>query len=526
MLHQGQKIPFNQVDPAKSFTYNGRSVSILSDNELVYGTDVTGLLYTPDLDLRDPCYNVSQPYILNATRQSNLPNVDYKNLIALAPWISPECTLSFLHSADTDPLNAFMFYLPNNDTDTPPGGSDPQWNLGDNGQWKQASSYPVFAIPGATGSLLMRASAAYSGNITSVPYGDALLAGGSDARDYVRLFIDISTSPTNNLPSLWIFLLIVLGILLGVIIATSIFMHCLQRRRRTSLRQRVVNGELDLEALGIQRLTVPQHLLDEMPLFEYGSGRVLDEGKARTRQQSSEKVARNINIVGEDTAKAQEAAHSASSSVSKVPTPAARPNFENHINQPTCAICLDDFATPTADSPGSAVRQLPCHHIFHPDCVDNFLRENSSLCPMCKHSALPVGYCPRNITNAMVRRERIIRRMRERADAGEQTDEIYSTRPVGSYYSRVRNRLFIRRSPSARQGHAMAEMTVPAEGPAGSTACPPESAAPSTDGQNRREWARQRALAMLGRRPLVAEQETERPSRWRKVLGGVFPGIA
>ncbi|KAL1854595.1 hypothetical protein Plec18170_004685 [Paecilomyces lecythidis] len=75
------------------------------------------------------------------------------------------------------------------------------------------------------------------------------------------------------------------------------------------------------------------------------------------------------------------------------------------FSQPTCAICLDDFI------PGSSVvRELPCAHIFHPECIDAFLIRNSSLCPMCKKSVLPPDFCPTKVTNLMVRRERLLRR--------------------------------------------------------------------------------------------------------------------
>lgn len=46
-------------------------------------------------------------------------------------------------------------------------------------------------------------------------------------------------------------------------------MHWVQRRRREALRRRISNGEVDLEALGIKRLTVPQDIIDKMPMYTY-----------------------------------------------------------------------------------------------------------------------------------------------------------------------------------------------------------------------------------------------------------------
>src|SRR5699024_6952142 len=75
--------------------------------------------------------------------------------------------------------------------------------------------------------------------------------------------------------------------------------------------------------------------------------------------------------------------------------------------QTTCAICLDDY------EPGlSIVRQMPCGHIFDVDCIDTFLTQNSSLCPLCKKSVLPQGSYPIPVTNVMVQRDYIQRRSR------------------------------------------------------------------------------------------------------------------
>jgi hypothetical protein len=187
-------------------------------------------------------------------------------------------------------------------------------------------------------------------------------------------------------------------------------MHWVQRRRRQQLRQRVVTGEVDLEVLGIKRLTVPQELLDKMPLYTYGTVRP-EEASVQTQRTAKDMA-------------------SSSDSRSSSPAPDARPKpamirafsyRPTALDQPTCPICLDDFvpADPSTNEPGNTVRELPCHHIFHPECVDAFLRDNSSLCPMCKKSCLPQGYCPKNVTNAMVRRERIMRRNRERGGVDE-----------------------------------------------------------------------------------------------------------
>mmetsp|Transcript_28838 Transcript_28838/g.87242 ORF Transcript_28838/g.87242 Transcript_28838/m.87242 type:complete len:121 (+) Transcript_28838:925-1287(+) len=46
-------------------------------------------------------------------------------------------------------------------------------------------------------------------------------------------------------------------------------------------------------------------------------------------------------------------------------------------SQSTCMICLNDFEI------GDNCRRLPCRHVFHGDCVDEWLRRCTD-CPICK----------------------------------------------------------------------------------------------------------------------------------------------
>lgn len=320
----------------------------------------------------------------------------------------------------------------------------------------------------------------------------------------------------SSLPSLWVFLLVVLGILLAVIGLTSIMMHWLQRRRRHELRRRVANGEVDLEALGIKRLTVPQEVLDGMPLYTYGTGAPATQNSTVGSESTSAPLEKGMSTES----------RSSSPSPSVRPAPALVRSTSYHpgaFSQPTCAICLDDFVAPdsSTNESGTIVRELPCHHIFHPECVDTFLRDNSSLCPMCKKTVLPKGYCPRTITNAMVRRERIVRRLRERVPESEDA-ESQESHPHASLGQRLRNSTLGWRISSAPQPSQSQQMTeMPQRRSATTTAMQHNTA-------SRREWARQRAVDMLGRRaPLDPDaEEAERMPKWRKVLSGVFPAFA
>jgi len=48
-----------------------------------------------------------------------------------------------------------------------------------------------------------------------------------------------------------------------------------------------------------------------------------------------------------------------------------------------CSICTEDFTT------GEDVRVLPCHHKYHPACIDPWLLNVSGTCPLCRHDLRP-----------------------------------------------------------------------------------------------------------------------------------------
>lgn len=43
-----------------------------------------------------------------------------------------------------------------------------------------------------------------------------------------------------------------------------------------------------------------------------------------------------------------------------------------------CAICIEDFTA------GERVKALPCHHAFHPRCIDESLERLAATCPVCR----------------------------------------------------------------------------------------------------------------------------------------------
>ena len=255
---------------------------------------------------------------------------------------------------------------------------------------------------------MMQQLSLYSGDIDDIPHGDEINdLYGPNPKDYVRVWTELTLQNDSNVPALWVFFLVIIGALLLVIAGVSGTMHLIQRGRRKSLKRRVESGEVDLEAMGIKRLAVPSSHVKGFPLFTYNAD---PEGinppstpssagplSPRSSRRSSRRVdQRSIISAGSIRSKRSSLRGTGDTTAT---------NF-----QPNCHICLVGF-----EHRVTIIRELPCGHIFHPVCIDEFLIQNSSLCPMCKHCMLPRGYSPR-ITNGMVRRERALRRLRERVD--------------------------------------------------------------------------------------------------------------
>jgi hypothetical protein len=316
-------------------------------------------------------------------------------------------------------------------------------------------------------------------------------------------------------------------------------MHIIQRRRRRALRVRVLNGQVDLEALGVKRLTVSQQILDKLPIHRYTDGAVNEPEKLSSQAPSQSQALHVPSSVDAETGNKP----APLSRRSSAPTLATN-GMSTSFSQPTCPICMDDF-----EQNETQVRELPCHHVFHPECIDTFLLNHSSLCPMCKQSVLPTGACPVPITNVMVRRERHISRMRARSAHTANTQLTTEpgatpaplapiTRPpvaFGSLGSRIGGAIAGRRifsAPERPQPRPDIEMgTTPPPGtshPHTSDTLPTQPQSSMQDcspTQNRREWARQRALAMLGPRhaPASDVEEERATPRWRRVIRKVFP---
>lgn len=315
-------------------------------------------------------------------------------------------------------------------------------------------------------------------------------------------------------------------------------MRWVQRRRRQALARRLATGEVDLESIGIKKFKVPQSVLNKMPLYIYTetSAAPVGEKPSDTTTQSNGSEARPA---ASERHRAQYGAVDTSANGFGTPYSTSSSPERKHLtshgqraslpenslmfSQSTCPICLSDYVPLSTN-----VRELPCGHIFHPECIDTFLVQTSSLCPICKQSALPPGFCPEEITNSMVYRERMSRarerhRNRPRPTPIPTRSDVHATprgyvRPVRSpppgasvgnptpdnNYQPIFSRLRFWGRSNAETDTPQADDDIPP----GNNPHPSDQAEDHDGDTTHEERMRRRAVAMLG--PDHAEEDIDR----------------
>jgi len=329
--------------------------------------------------------------------------------------------------------------------------------------------------------------------------------------------------------------LIIAAVLAALLAFTSVSMHAIQRTRRNALRRRVEQGVVNLEALGIKRLTVPQEAIDSMPIFTYvcenpplssKSKKTKTTVSFQQRPISDGELTKELDVMEAGTS----AKHISDDNYSN-------PDSHNYLpeSQPTCPICLDDF-----ESGITHIRELPCHHIFHPECIDPFMNQNSSLCPMCKKSVLPKGKCPTRITNAMVNRERNLRRLRSRVtvhdEESDQPRESDFKTLIRSWGSSLK-RTMLNSSGASREDPSMSNavqsglpilMTNAMASNLNVTMSSGESQQ-DANALSRQERAQQRIRELAARQPHIVDPDImatqHQRSIWKRTWSKVFPGF-
>ncbi|KAL2840251.1 hypothetical protein BJX68DRAFT_271769 [Aspergillus pseudodeflectus] len=365
---------------------------------------IKGLLYVPSLDGHDECNNtVAQHIPANATRYHDVARFGY-HIIGLAPWVTPNCSQWFLETSRRVGTDALVFFLPSSADNKPPPAHDETWLLNGESPWKDENLFPIYAIPGQAGTTLMEQLSHYSGNKTELQERQNATSQGE--RWDVRLFTIINLEKSGRkTPSIWGFLLAILGTLLVLCVILLLLYQLIQRRRREMLQRRLEFSEVDYEQHALQHIRVSREFLAKLPIYTYPT--VDDSGPGSSRQSLCEGdkpgQSQDTLVIESERRGIEKEAETDIEENPQTADTSRRPSYTKHANrlshsQPTCAICLEDFVPAS-----STVRELPCGHIYHPECIDVSLTRNSSLCPLCKKSVLPPDLYPISMPEAVHR---------------------------------------------------------------------------------------------------------------------------
>ncbi|KAK4862660.1 hypothetical protein LT330_002793 [Penicillium expansum] len=392
-----------------------RKVQTISSNSIPKDGLVSGLLFVPSLDPHDPCYDITAPSVpSNVTRYEDVSEFGY-SLVGLAPWVTAECSLSFLSAAQKVGTHAMIFFQPSdNETGIPPDSNDSRWAINDGDKWRMDNNYPVYAISGPAGTSLINDLSWYS-NATPEDKRDNSTEKFALQTETSRLFARIETGEegTTSSTSVWSFVLAIAGTVLILSILLIIIYRLVLRKRRAQLQRRINAGQVDIEALALNQMTAPEEVVNKMPLYTYleikppAEATVLQDDTLASpiEHDSGEKT--NSLLPNEDNHAQDDAGIQKPEAAMIKPeqNDSRRSKYRLSHTQTTCAICLDDFVVGS-----STVRELPCGHIFDAACIDPFLIQNCCLCPLCKKSVLPAGSYYISVTNEMVEREHLSRR--------------------------------------------------------------------------------------------------------------------
>ncbi|KAJ5157092.1 uncharacterized protein N7482_008192 [Penicillium canariense] len=331
-----------------------RTVQTLSANGIPDSGSTSGLLFVPSLAPQDPCNDIAGAFIPETvTRHKDVSNFGYP-IIGIAPWVSVDCTQSFLAASREVGTYALVFFEPSyKESGIPPPASDDRWNLND------------------------------------------------------------GETQTSSNPSLWSFVLAILGTIFGLSLIMFIIYHVVNHRRRQALRQRISAGEVDIERLAMNQIRVPREVVEELHIYTYAGPRPASETTLVKEEVDTNMAELDFGSQSPEPPQDQaheeahegalEEAHEETQKVVGIrrPKPAViNPGSEEHAASPnpyrlshtqtTCAICLDDFVIAS-----STVRELPCGHIFDAACIDPYLMETST-----SHThSLSLTFLPRTFRN-------------------------------------------------------------------------------------------------------------------------------
>lgn len=125
-------------------------------------------------------------------------------------------------------------------------------------------------------------------------------------------------------------------------------------------------------------ITVPRGIVEALPIFAWQGE--IPSPDITTRRRPGESVeSSHTKEVDMGTERSAEPAGT-SPTFDLIEPPANL--YQARFSQNQCTICIEDFVDGS-----SRVREMPCGHIFHPECIDPYLTERGTRCPNCQQAA-------------------------------------------------------------------------------------------------------------------------------------------
>lgn len=200
---------------------------------------------------------------------------------------------------------------------------------------------------------------------------------------------------------LWRYVLVLMGMIVGLSVFALFLTLWVRRRQREILRRHPADPRQNqarsagTHPLTMTTLNTPPDLVERMPLYTWTGPRTSTDATT-----TKEEVEANVVELDDSDKSAIHKGHVDIEEAAgiKKPKPAVINPVTDQMGpaanlprarytQNSCAICLDDFVAGS-----SQVRELPCGHFFDPGCIDRYLIEASSRCPLCKKSVLSPGF--------------------------------------------------------------------------------------------------------------------------------------